>query len=91
MDRTDLQRLSKDELIELVTELQRPDKTSRNSSKPPSNDKKEKRENSRPRGAKAGMNRTIFGWPAIPMSSATTDQLVATYAAGLCRRTPTSN
>ena len=33
MDRTDLQRLSKDELIELVLRLQRPDKTSRNSSK----------------------------------------------------------
>src|SRR5208283_47698 len=44
MDRTDLQRLSKDELIELVIQLQRPDKTSRNSSKPPSTDKKEKRE-----------------------------------------------
>jgi transposase len=28
MDRTDLQRLSKDELIELVIQLQRPDKTS---------------------------------------------------------------
>ena len=54
MDRTDLQRLSKDELIELVIQLQRPDKTSRNSSKPPSADKKEKRENSRPGGAKAG-------------------------------------
>jgi hypothetical protein len=33
MDRTDLQRLSKDELIELVIQLQRPDKTSRTSSK----------------------------------------------------------
>ena len=54
MDRTDLQRLSKDELIELVLRLQRPDKTSRNSSKPPSADKKEKRENSRPGGAKFG-------------------------------------
>jgi transposase len=54
MDRTDLQRLSKDELIELVLRLQRPDKTSRNSSKPPSTDKKEKRENSRPGGAKPG-------------------------------------
>jgi len=54
MDRTDLQRLSKDELIELVMRLQRPDKTSRNSSKPPSTDKKEKRENSRPGGAKPG-------------------------------------
>ena len=54
MDRTDLQRLSKDELIELVIELQRPDKTSRNSSKPPSTDKKAKRENARPGGAKPG-------------------------------------
>ena len=54
MDRTDLQRLSKDELIELVIQLQRPDKTSRTSSKPPSTDKKEKRENSRPGGAKPG-------------------------------------
>ena len=54
MDRTDLQRLSKDELIELVIQLQRPEKTSRNSSKPPSTDKKEKRENSRPGGAKPG-------------------------------------
>jgi transposase len=49
-----LQRLSKEELIELVIQLQRPDKTSRNSSKPPSTDKKEKRENSRPGGAKPG-------------------------------------
>jgi transposase len=54
MDRTDLQRLSKDELIELVIRLQRPAKTSRNSSKPPSTDKKEKRENARPGGAKPG-------------------------------------
>jgi transposase len=54
MDRTDLQRLSKDELIELAMQLQRPDKTSRNSSKPPSTDKKEKRENSRPGGAILG-------------------------------------
>src|ERR1039458_255066 len=54
MDRTDLQRLSKDELIELVIQLQRPDKTSRTSSKAPSTDKKERRENSRPGGAKPG-------------------------------------
>ena len=54
MDRTDLQRLSREELIELVLALQRPDKTSRTSSKPPSSDKKEKRENSRPGGAKPG-------------------------------------
>jgi len=54
MDRTDLEQLSKEQLIELVLQLQRPDKTSRTSSKPPSTDKKEKRENSRPGGAKLG-------------------------------------
>jgi transposase len=54
MDRSDLQQLSKEQLIELVLQLQRPDKTSRTSSKPPSTDKKEKRENSRPGGAKPG-------------------------------------
>src|SRR6202522_3087462 len=54
MDRTDLQQLSKEQLIDLVLQLQRPDKNSRTSSKPPSTDKKEKRENSRPGGAKLG-------------------------------------
>jgi transposase len=54
MDRGDLQQLSKEQLIELVLRLQRPDKNSRTSSKPPSTDKKEKRENSRPGGAKRG-------------------------------------
>jgi transposase len=54
MDRTDLQRLSKGELIELVIQLQRPDKTSHNSSKTPCTDKKEERENARPGGAKPG-------------------------------------
>ena len=54
MDRTDLQRLSKEQLIELVLRLQRPAKNSRTSSKPPLTDKKETRENSRPGGAKPG-------------------------------------
>jgi transposase len=54
MDRGDLQRLSKEQLIELVLRLQRPEKDSRTSSKPPSTDKKEARENSRPGGAKPG-------------------------------------
>lgn len=54
MERTDLQQLSKEQLIELVLRLQRPDKTSRTSSKPPSTDRKEKREHSRPGGAKPG-------------------------------------
>jgi len=54
MDRGDLQRLSKEQLIELVLRLQRPEKDSRTSSKPPSTDKKETRENSHPGGAKPG-------------------------------------
>jgi transposase len=54
MDRGDLQQLSKEELIELVLRLQRPGKTSRTSSKPPSLDRKERREHSKPGGAKPG-------------------------------------
>lgn len=54
MDRGDLQRLTKEELIELVLRLQRPEKTSRTSSKPPSTDRKERREKAKPGGAKPG-------------------------------------
>ena len=54
MGRGDLERLSKEELIELVLRLQRPEKTSRTSSKPPSTDRKEQREHSKPGGAKPG-------------------------------------
>jgi transposase len=54
MDRTDLQRLTKEELIELVLRLQRPPKTSRTSSKPPSTDRKERRDQAKPGGAKPG-------------------------------------
>src|SRR4051794_25044759 len=54
MGRADLERLSKDELIELVLRLQRPEETSRTSSKPPSTDRKERREQARPGGAKPG-------------------------------------
>ena len=54
MDRGDLQRLSKEELIELVLRMQRPEKTSRTSSKPPSTDRKERRDQSKPGGAKPG-------------------------------------
>ena len=62
MDRPDLERLSREELIELVLRLQRPAKPSRTSSKPPSTDRKERREASRPGGAKPGHeghNRTL--------------------------------
>ena len=50
MGRPDLERLSREELIELMLRLQRPAKTSRTSSKPPSTDRKERREASRPGG-----------------------------------------
>jgi transposase len=54
MGRSDLERLSKEELIELVLRLQRPEKTSRTSSRSPSTDRKEQRERSKPGGAKPG-------------------------------------
>ena len=54
MGRVELERLSKEELIELVLRLQRPEKTSRTSSKPPSTDRKEQCERSKPGGAKPG-------------------------------------
>ena len=54
MGRGELERLSKEELIELVLKLQRPAKTSRTSSQPPSTDRKEQRERSKPGGAKPG-------------------------------------
>lgn len=54
MERGDLQRLTKEELIDLVLKMQRPEKTSRTSSKPPSTDRKERREQARPGGAKPG-------------------------------------
>jgi len=54
MNRNDLERLSKEQLVELVLKLQRPAKTSRTSSKPPSGDRKERRRNAKPGGAKPG-------------------------------------
>jgi len=54
MNREELGGLTKPELVELVLRLQRPYKTSRTSSKPPSTDRKGRREGSRPGGAKSG-------------------------------------
>lgn len=58
MNRDDLEKLSKGELVEAYLSLQAklilPAKTSRTSSKPPSTDRKEKRERSKPGGAKPG-------------------------------------
>ena len=70
MDRDTLKKLSKDELVEayleLQTELGRPGKTSRTSSKPPSTDKKARRAQSKPGGAKPGHqghNRSLHASP----------------------------
>ena len=54
MDREALEKLTKDELVDLVLKIQRPAKTSQTSSKPPSTDRKAKRENAKPGGAKPG-------------------------------------
>lgn len=54
MGRSELERLSREELIELVLRLQRPEKTSRTSSKPPATDRKDQRAQSKPGGAKPG-------------------------------------
>ena len=54
MERGDLEKLSKQQLVDLVLRLQRPGKTSRTSSKPPSTDRKARREHAKPGGAKVG-------------------------------------
>jgi len=66
MNRNDLERLSKAELVELVLRLQRPVKTSRTSSKPPSTDRKARRETSKPGGAKPGHKGRCRGLAADP-------------------------
>lgn len=48
MDRTDLLRLTNEELIDLVLRMQPPEKRSRTSSKPPSSDRKERRDRAKP-------------------------------------------
>jgi transposase len=54
MNREELERLTRPELIDLLLGLDRPGKTSRTSSRPPSTDQKGKREGSCPGGAKPG-------------------------------------
>src|SRR3954447_15509868 len=96
MERADLERLSKDELIELVLRLQRPEKTSRTSSKPPATDRKERREQARPGGAKPGHeghSRTLAPHPCpaplprIPIGSSSPGPHAAPTAALCCRPT----
>jgi transposase len=54
MERGDLEKLSKQQLVDLVLKLQHPPKTSRTSSKPPSTDRKARRDQAKPGGAKPG-------------------------------------
>lgn len=54
MGRSDLKRLSHEEVIELVLRLQHPENASRTSSKLPATDRKEQRVQSKPCGAKPG-------------------------------------
>jgi len=54
MERGDLEKLSKQQLVDLVLKLQHPSKTSRTSSKPPSTDRKARRDQAKPGGAKPG-------------------------------------
>ncbi len=54
MNREELERLNKPELIVVLLGLERPDRPSRTSSRPPSNDQQGKWEGSRPGGVKPG-------------------------------------
>src|SRR3712207_2146439 len=82
MQRDELERLSKAELIELVLRLQRPEKTSRTSSKPPSTDRKERRERSKPGGAKPGHEGR-----SRPLSDEVSETVARSPAACPCCRT----
>ncbi|MCJ2075427.1 IS66 family transposase zinc-finger binding domain-containing protein [Methylobacterium sp. E-016] len=58
--------MSREELIELVLRLQRPEKTSRTSSKPPSTDREGRREQSKPGGPSLGTKVTAGGMSDDP-------------------------
>lgn len=58
MDRTDLQHLTKEELIDLVLRMQRAEKATRTSSKPPSSDRKARRDRAKLGDAKRVMKVT---------------------------------
>ena len=84
MHRDALERLSKAELIELVLRLQRPDKTSRTSSKPPSTDRKERRERAKPGVVKpghAGHSRPLSDDVSERMANTATHLAASTLAA----------
>jgi len=66
MDRNDLQRLSKDELIEMVLAFAAPGQDGRAILEAAVHRSKEKRENSKPGGGKPGMKVTRAASAKIP-------------------------
>jgi hypothetical protein len=85
MDRSDLQQLSKEQLIELVLGLQRPDKNSRTSSKPPSTEKKRSARTLGLAGRSWATSRTTVGWLTIPTRFEITCRRLARIAAARFR------
>ena len=91
MDRSDLQQLSKEQLIELVLRLQRPDKNSRTY---PSRLRRIRRKSARTLALaepSLGMSRATAGWRTIPTNFATTCRAFARRAAELFRWTPSGS
>jgi hypothetical protein len=88
MNRDDLQRLSKDDLIELVLRLQRPDKTSRTSSKLPSTDRKERREPAKP--GHEGHSRKLCETPDAVEDRGFWSEVRQVYENRICTSLPSS-
>jgi hypothetical protein len=86
MDRSDLQHVSQEQLIELVLRLQRP---IRICARPQSRLPRTRRKSVRapdPGERNLGMSRTIGGWPTTPTNSAVIYQAFASGAVELSRR-----
>ena len=93
MNREEIERLTKPELIDLLLDMQRPDKSSRTSSKPPSTDQNGKQDGLRPGGARKGHARALaetadaheYHRPAhcqhcgLPFVEGTLDEVVDVY------------
>jgi hypothetical protein len=71
MNRDELERLAKPELIDLLLGMRRTDKASRTSSKPPSTDRKAKREGGRPSVPSPGIRGMPAFWLKRPMRTTT--------------------
>jgi hypothetical protein len=84
MSRSELERLRRKRLVMLVLRLQRPEKTSHTSSKPPATDCKEQRKQCRPRGAKLGQRLS----PRVETRSRC-DRAASSRGVRMLRRQPT--